>query len=154
MHLRAIPAAAAFAALAAAIPVRAAPARDDGDDRYVAIHCGRVITGTGEEKEHVTVLVKNGKIQAIGEKVELPRPCKVIDAAKFVAMPGHVAPHSRVSLMDFPRAGARADLKVADEFFPAADAFDVPLAAGFTTLQLVPPGAVGIPGRAARAAAS
>jgi hypothetical protein len=92
--------------------------------------------------------VKNGKIQAIGEKVELPRPCKVIDATKLVAMPGHVAPHSRISLMDFPRAGARADLKVADEFFPAADAFDVPLAAGFTTLQLVPPGAWG--SRAAR----
>jgi len=149
MHLRAIPAAAAFVAFAAlaAIPARASAAGDDGDDHYVAIHCGRVITGTGEEKDHVTVLVKNGKIQAIGEKVELPRPCKVIDATKLVAMPGHVAPHSRISLMDFPRAGARADLKVADEFFPAADAFDVPLAAGFTTLQLVPPGAMGIPGR-------
>lgn len=150
MRLRAIPAAAAavtFAALAAR-PAHALARGDDGDDRYAAIKVGRLITGTGEEKEHVTVLVKNGKIQAIGEKVELPHPCKVIDASKLVAMPGHIAPHSRLSLVDFPRGGARADLKVADEFLPAADAFDVPLAAGFTTLQLVPPGASGIPGRA------
>lgn len=139
----------ALALMAAAALVRPAQARagDDGDDRYVAIRCGRLITGTGEEKENVTVLVKNGKVQAIGEKVELPHPCRVIDGAKLVAMPGHIHPHSRISLSDFQRGGARADLKVADEFFPAADAFDAALAAGFTTLQLVPPGASGIPGR-------
>jgi hypothetical protein len=151
MRLRATPTFAAFVALAAlaALPARATTCGgDDGDDHYVAIQCGKLITGTGEEKEHVTVLVKNGKIQAIGEKVELPRPCKVIDASKLVAMPGHIGPHSRLSLAEYPRGGARADLKVADEFLPAADAFDTPLAAGFTTLQLVPPGASGIPGRA------
>lgn len=126
----------------------AAAGGDDGDAHYVAIKCGRVILGTGEEKENVTILVKNGKVEAIGEKVELPRPCKVVDASKLVAMPGHIAPHSRMSLSDYQRSGARADLKVSDEFLPTADAFDAALAAGFTTLQLVPPGAGGIPGRA------
>jgi imidazolonepropionase-like amidohydrolase len=121
---------------------------DDGDAKYVAIKCGKVILGTGEEKENVTILVKNGKVEAIGEKVELPRPCKVIDASKLVAMPGHISAHSRLSLSDYQRSGARADLKVADEFLPLPDAFDAALSAGFTTLQLVPAGANGIPGRA------
>ena len=53
-----------------------------------------------------------------------------------------------LSLTDYQRSGARADLKVADEFLPAPDAFETALSAGFTTLQLVPPGANGIPGRA------
>ena len=140
---------AAFAFGAAAfVRPAAALAGDDGDARYVAIKCGKVILGTGEEKENVTILVKNGKVEAIGEKVELPHPCKVIDASKLVAMPGQIAPHSRLSLAEYQRAGARADLKVADEFLPAADAFDAALSAGFTTLQLVPPGGSGIPGRA------
>lgn len=118
-----------------------------GDDRYVAIRCGKLITGTGEEKANVTLLVKNGKVELIGEKVELPHPCEVVDASKMVVMPGHIHAHSRLSLVDYQRPGMRADLKVADEFLPAPGAFDAALAAGFTTLQLVAPGPSGIPGR-------
>jgi len=132
-----------LAALLTPAPARAA----DGDDKYVAIRCGKLITGTGEEKSNVTLLLKNGKVDLIGEKVDLPHPCEVIDASKMVVMPGHVHAHSRLSLLDFQRQGMRADLKVADEFFPAAGAFDAALSAGFTTLQLVAPGNSGIPGR-------
>ncbi len=119
----------------------------DAGDRYVAIRCGKLITGTGEEKSNVTLLVKNGKVELIGEKVELPYPCEVIDASNMVVMPGHVHAHSRLSLLDYQRQGMRADVKVADEFLPGPGAFDAALAAGFTTLQLVAPGAIGIPGR-------
>ncbi|MSR47821.1 MAG: hypothetical protein EXS13_12300 [Planctomycetes bacterium] len=136
---------------ASAVPVMAAApaalAGRDSDDRYVAIRCGKLITGTGEEKQNVTLLVKNGKVELIGEKVELPHPCEVIDASKMVVMPGHIHAHSRISLLDFQRPGMRADLKVADEFLPAPGAFDAALAAGFTTLQLIAPGQSGIPGR-------
>ena len=52
-------------------------------------------------------------------------------------MPGHMHLHSRMSLLDYQRGGQRADLKVADEFFPAPGAFDAALAAGFTSIQLV-----------------
>src|SRR5262245_59983175 len=76
---------AAVLALTCAAFVRPAAARGGDDDaRYVAIRCGRVILGTGEEKENVTVLVKNGKVEAIGEKVELPHPCRMVDASKLV----------------------------------------------------------------------
>ena len=129
------------------VPAALLLAPADGDDRYVAIRCGKLITGTGEEKSNVTLLLKNGKVDLIGEKVDLPHPCEVVDASKMVVMPGHVHAHSRLSLLDFQRQGMRADLKVADEFFPAAGAFDAALAAGFTTLQLVAPGNSGIPGR-------
>jgi imidazolonepropionase-like amidohydrolase len=123
-------------------------ATSDDDDRWVAVKCGKLITGVpGEEKEKVTLLVKNGKVEAVGEKVDLPFPCEVIDASGMTVMPGHVHVHSRLSLLDYMRGGMRADVKVADEFFPTADAFDVALAAGFTTLQLAPPGTAGIPGR-------
>src|SRR5262249_22382567 len=44
--------------------------------------------------------------------------------------------------------GARADLKVLDEFLPPKDAFAKALENGFTTLMLVPPGTSGITGRA------
>ena len=115
----------AFAA--ARVPAAASPVGGGGGgagggdsaDRYVAIKCGKLITGTGEEKSGVTLLVKNGKVELIGEKVELPHPCEVIDASKMVVMPGHIHAHSRLSLLDFQRPGMRADLKVADEFLPA-----------------------------------
>jgi len=148
--IRRIPAAPAalsvLAALALAARVPGAPAQED-EDRYVAIHCGRLITGAGEEKEKVTLLVKNGKVERIGEKLTLPHPCEVIDAGGLTVMPGHLHLHSRLSLLDYPRAGMRADLKVIDEFLPAPGAFDAALQAGFTTLQLVAPGTTGIPGR-------
>lgn len=134
-------------ALLAAAPL-AAPARAaDAGDRFVAIHCGKLITGTGEEKAGVTILIKNGKVDLISEKIELPHPCEVIDARKQVVMPGHLHAHSRASLLGYQRQGMRADLKVADEFLPAPGAFDAALAAGFTTLHLVAPGTTGIPGR-------
>jgi imidazolonepropionase-like amidohydrolase len=136
-----------FVMAAVATAPRLARARDDDGDHYVAIRCGKVITGTGEEKEKVTILVKNGKVELIGEKLELPYPCEMIDASQLTAMPGHVHLHSRMSLLDYQRGGMRADLKVADEFFPAPGAFDTALAAGFTALQLTAPGSGGIPGR-------
>jgi imidazolonepropionase-like amidohydrolase len=135
-----------FVASAALAAPRSTPLGDD-DDHYVAIKCGKLVTGTGEEKEKVTLLLKNGKVELIGEKVELPHPCEVVDASKLVVMPGFTHVYSRLSLLDYQRNGMRADLKVADEFLPAPDAFDAALANGFTTVQLVAPGTSGITGR-------
>ncbi len=151
---RKLPVVRAATLLAALLAARTSARAGDGgaaghsdDDRFVAIKCGKLITGTGEEKEKVTLLIKNGKVELIGEKVELPFPCEVIDASSQVVMPGHIHAHSRLSLLDYQRGGMRADLKVADEFLPAPGAFDLALAAGFTTLQLIAPGSGGIPGR-------
>jgi imidazolonepropionase-like amidohydrolase len=137
-----------LALLAAAAFARPPAAGADGDERNVAIRCGTLITGTGEEKRNVTVLIKDGKIDTIGEKVDLPHPCKVIDASKKVVMPGHIAMQSRLSLLSYSRNGSHADLRVADEFIPDPKAFEAALQAGFTTVELSPPDGGGIPGRA------
>ena len=147
-HLRKLSVVTLLLALAAPRAARGAgDGKDEGEDRWVAIQCGKLITGTGDEKEKVTLLIKNGKVELISEKVELPHPCQVIDASKLVVMPGLIGAHSRLSLLDYQRGGLRADLRVIDEFLPAVDSFEVALANGFTTLQLVAPGGQGVPGR-------
>ena len=132
-------------ALALAIPAFSA-AQDE--DRNVAVHVGRLITGAGEEQENVTILMINGKIEAIGEKVELPFPCDEVDARHLTAMPGLIHPNSRLGMLSFSRSGVRSHLRVADEFLPPEDAYDDALAAGYTTIALAPPGTSGLPGRA------
>lgn len=63
-------------------------------DDVVAVKAGRIITVSGEEIVGGVILVRNGKIEAVGKDLEIPWDAKVIDASKRVVMPGFIEAHS------------------------------------------------------------
>ncbi len=67
---------------------------DDGP-RWLAVHAGWVHTVTGPLLRDVTILAKDGKIQAIGADLALPEGAEVLDARRFHVYPGLVAHDSR-----------------------------------------------------------
>jgi imidazolonepropionase-like amidohydrolase len=93
---------------------------------------GRVIHGGG------TVLMRDGRIVAIGKDVEIPLDARVVDyGPDAVIMPGMVA-------ADSPYGGAAASDRTADPQVLAADAFNPfssyaqPISNGITTVYLAP----------------
>lgn len=64
----------------------------------IAITNGKVMTITQGTLEPGTVLVEDGKIAAIGEKVEIPPDARVIDAHGKVVMPGMIDSHCHVGI--------------------------------------------------------
>jgi hypothetical protein len=119
----------------------------EDDDRFVVIHAGRILTVSGEEIEDGTIVLRNGAIDAVGKKVEIPWGAEIIDARGEVVMPGLIDPRSRFSLPRYTRGGVHCDLSVVGELYPQDHDFRSVLEAGFTTLGLYPDGA-GFPGQA------
>lgn len=62
----------------------------------VAIVGGRVVTGLGEEIESGTVLLSDGRIEAVGTGLAVPEGARVIDAAGCWVLPGLIDPHSHI----------------------------------------------------------
>lgn len=60
-------------------------------DRWFAVTGGDVHTVTGPVLRGVTVLAKNGKVVAIGERVKVPEGAEVLDARGLRVYPGLVA---------------------------------------------------------------
>src|SRR5438270_10436451 len=48
--------------------------------------------------EKATVVIRNGKIEAVGKDITIPDDAKVIDAAGGTIMPGIIDPHFEVSV--------------------------------------------------------
>lgn len=62
-----------------------------GDDaKPVVLKNGLVMTMTGRTYRRGTVVMKDGKIEAIGEDVEIPKDATVVDCTGKVIMPGFV----------------------------------------------------------------
>jgi imidazolonepropionase-like amidohydrolase len=98
------------------------------------------------------VVVRDGKIEAVGSDAEIPNDARVIDAAGLVVMPGIVDPLSRVGL---GTAGARGGAgsgargrgtsgasfsRAADIFYPYQRVYEGLPRSGITTLSLAPSG--------------
>jgi len=62
----------------------------------ILIQNGEIITAT--ERYHADVYCENGKIKAIGEKLEVPEGAEVIDATGKYVFPGFIDPHVHIYL--------------------------------------------------------
>src|SRR5947209_4133563 len=82
---------AAGVAVLAAGSLFAAPCRAQDSDT-IAIKATKIITVSGPAIENGVVLVKNGKITAVGKNVEIPSGAKVLETA--VLFPGMVEAHT------------------------------------------------------------
>jgi len=103
------------------------------------IKADRVDTVTSGLIENGIIVVKDGRITAIGSDIEIPEAAEIIDVSDKTIFPGLVNPSSRIGLSS-PAGGSfsRPHFRVVDELYPHQDVYKRVLRAGFTTFGLVP----------------
>ncbi|HIE22602.1 MAG TPA: amidohydrolase [Candidatus Korarchaeota archaeon] len=117
--------------------------------RAIAICNGLIFTMTGQMIKEGIVLVREGKIAAVGKDLEIPPEAEVIDATGKVVMPGLIDAHSHVGIVpegldwEYSDANEITDpvtpqLRVIDAIDPTDQAFKDAIAGGVTTVVTGP----------------
>ncbi len=117
-----------------------------------------ILTGTGERLDNAHLLMGDGQVRAIGERVRVPRGATVIDAAGKWVTPGIIDAHSHLGLYPSPDVAAHSDgneisapvtAEVWGEhsIWPQDPGFAAALAGGITSLHVLPGSANLIGGR-------
>jgi imidazolonepropionase-like amidohydrolase len=125
------------------------PSKSYGEE-ITAIKADRIDTVTSGLIENGVIVIRGGKISAIGADVKIPSTANIIDARDKTVFPGLVNPCSVVGLSGSPGGEpvSHPHYRVADELYPFQDVYRRILQAGFTTLGLTP-GGNGIAGQGA-----
>lgn len=111
-------------------------------DEYVAITNARVLTIAKGEIDGGTILIKNGKIEAVGKDVKIPKDAVVIEGKGLVAMPGFVNAFSPFGGSRGMGGGSTPQYLAYDEFSPTADVLERLPRTGFTSFGVYPSGGV------------
>ncbi|MHC4085271.1 MAG: amidohydrolase family protein [Planctomycetota bacterium] len=108
------------------------------------IKADRVDTITSGLIENGIIVIKDGRITALGSNIEIPENAEIIDVSDKTIFPGLVNPSSRIGLSS-PSGGtsSKPHLRVVDELYPHQDVYKHVLRTGFTTIGLVPGGGGG-----------
>jgi len=117
-----------------------------------------VMTAAGPSIRNGSVLVQDGKIAAVGERVDVPEGAVVIDGAGKYVTPGIIDVHSHLGVYAAPSAPANSDGNEATapttpqvwaehSVWPQDPQFPLVLEGGITTLQILPGSANLIGGR-------
>ncbi|MFO1054887.1 MAG: amidohydrolase family protein [Planctomycetota bacterium] len=106
----------------------------------VAIRAGKVFTITGPAIDNGVILVKDGRIEAVGSGIEVPWNAKVVDAHDKVVMPTWVLAHSAAGLGggNNERMQNVPFLTVADGIDPSSLAFEEGLRNGVGVANVMP----------------
>jgi len=115
----------------------------------VVIYGGKLLTITHGEISKGSILIVNGKIKEIGEKVDAPPGAEVILAEGMVVMPGIVDTHSHIGVYSWPEVDANSDgnemtdpvqagVRAMDSVNLEDPAIQRALAGGVTTIQILP----------------
>jgi imidazolonepropionase-like amidohydrolase len=108
------------------------------DSGTLLVRCGRFIDGLeGDARTGVEVYIANGRIEAVGQNLEVPDATPLLDLSRFTVLPGLIDMHTHLA----DRPGSTADLSVYFEF-PREQQLEegrenaaVTLAAGFTSVR-------------------
>jgi len=128
----------AGAAIAVAFSGIAAPAA--AQDRAVAFTGARILTMAGEAIENGTLVIKDGKILAVGADVAIPADAERVAANGRVIMPGIVDTHSHIGQV----AGAdgsgpiQPEVRAMDSIDPLSSNIAKARAGGVTTANIMP----------------
>ena len=124
----------------------AAPA----DAQTVAVMDGQVHTATGSVIEGGDILIRDGRISAIGQALTVPDGASVIDASGRIVTPGLIAAHSQIGLTEIGAVRDSNDtapgddfalgaaLRAEDAFNPVSTLIDINRAGGVTRALSLP----------------
>ena len=117
----------------------------------VALVGATLMTGTGTEIADATITFKDGRILDVGPRAEvaLPEGAQLIDVHGRFVTPGLIDAHSHIGVYPMPEVSAHADeneatppvtanVRAAEGFWPQDPALSHALAAGVTTLLVLP----------------
>ena len=110
------------------------------EDDVLAIVGGTVLTMAGETIEGGTVVVRDGRIAAVGRRARTPRGAHVIDAAGGFVIPGIIDAHSHIAAEGGINEGSlavTAMVRVADVVDPTDIGIYRALAGGVTTVNVL-----------------
>ena len=117
--------------------------------RSLAITGATVLTGTGTQIENGTVLVKDGRIEAVGAGLPVPAGYETVDARGKWVTPGLIDTHSHLGVYPSPEVQAHSDGNEATDpntaqvwaehsVWPQDPGFNLARAGGVTTLLVLP----------------
>lgn len=116
----------------------------------VVVKAGKLIPVSGEPIENAVILIRDGKIVAVGTDVEIPVEAKVIDASDKVVMPGFIDPHNPAGMSQANERNSNVPfLSVVDSIDPMLDYFEDCRRNGITTAAVFPGNSTMIGGRGA-----
>jgi len=109
------------------------------EDSVVAIKGARVIPVNGPELENASILIRGGRIEAVGRDLEIPFDARVIDGSKKIVIPGLVEAHtSRGTDRPNERLASVPFVSTFDSINPVDPYFEDSLRQGITTLCVMP----------------
>jgi imidazolonepropionase-like amidohydrolase len=119
------------------------------EDRYL-IKNATIIPVEGEPLENADLLIEQGKIAAMGEKISAPKGSKIIEAAGLFVYPGFIDAHTHLGLSEIGAIASTVDvremgkenpeLKVAWAINPHSVHFKTSRINGTTTALVAPSG--------------
>lgn len=116
----------------------------------LAIKGGRILPVVGPPIEDGVILIRDGKIEAVGKNVTIPSDAKVIDAAGKVVTPGFIEAHSMRGTDRSNETNPNVPfLSVIDSIDPSQDYFEECRRNGVTACAVVPGNATMFGGQAA-----
>jgi imidazolonepropionase-like amidohydrolase len=89
----------------------------------VAITGGRVLTGTGTTLDNATIVVRDGRIAAVGAGVAVPAGATVFDARGKVVTPGLINSYTTIGVVEIEAVNETSDAASSNDRITAA--FDV-----------------------------
>lgn len=117
----------------------------------VALVGGTVMTAAGQVFEDGVVVMDDGRITAVGPRSSTPVPegARLFDTTGRFVTPGVIDVHSHMGVYPVPSVGAHSDgnemtapttpqVRAADSFWPQDPALGRAVAAGVTTIQVLP----------------
>jgi imidazolonepropionase-like amidohydrolase len=117
--------------------------------RPLAITNATILTAAGPTIQKGTVVVRDGKIVAVGQNVSVPGDAEVVDAKGRFVTPGIIDSHSHLGVYPAPGVDAHqdgnemvkpntAEVWAEHSVWPQDPQFPRSLAGGVTTLQVLP----------------
>ena len=114
-------------------------------DEVLAIRAHTIWTVSQDSIQDGVVLVRNGKIEAVGTDLTLPDDVKVLDMPQSHVVPGLIDAHSHLGLaadpwmeMDEAVFAASADTHILDAYNPEAAGIKRAVRAGITSALIAP----------------
>ncbi len=105
----------------------------------LAVKGGRIIPVNGPAIDDGVIIIRNGKIEAIGKGLAIPSDAKVIDATGKVIVPGFIEAHSSRGMDQVNESNPNVPfLSVVDAIDPSQEYFEDCRRNGVTTVAIVP----------------
>jgi len=123
--------------------------RTEAASDSILIKGGTLLTVTHGTIERGDVLIRDGRIAAVGRNLEAPAGVRVIDATGRYVLPGIVDTHSHMGVYPWPEVDANSDgnemtdpvtpsMRAADAVWTEDPEFERARAGGVTTVQIIP----------------